>query len=905
MTYVSPVGARYLPPPETEHAPSPSSEQTHQPEEPGSARPATTPQQATNAAAAKVVSTQHAVTVAQAAAYNLNGSAASISQARVSLPALKQQLVNAQTALDTAVTDEITSKVGHNASSTQFARAGAQIKARFAHDPTALTAVSKAVSDATTTQSQTQTIVTAAQAKDNPVEAVQALGNGYAHASQSVRTALLQDPAAKQIITNAANWADQPIATENPQIIAQEKMDGQLGLNGNGFMAGGDSFANETIQRLSQLTQGVNGNIGAQVVNAALPTLKSYSRQFPEDAYLLSYQGATNLVNLTSNIQGTPAGNAAINGLASMGTHLFNPDAMTRAIANGASTAYAVALARQPGNPQSQRVLNAALAGVQEFQNKVDGDVSNYAQHMQELNWLIANAGQGMTPKQLNQAISDYTTTQGPAWNQQTTQDEQQVAQDGRSLLQQLEALHSVGSKQIDSQINQVLNDTQANAAINVALQKNPGLTSGSGAGPTLDFFSSMDLTGRGSELAQTVATQYIRNNVIPSLSQLNRNDPASYQQAMDQLNDLKSSPVMKLLGLSPDEINRTITALKTTVPQAGDTVKTETWKLAALKKVLDKLKGPEGVEAGDSGTAAGQVLMGIGLAAAITGFVGDINNDRSDPSAQNIASTFVDAAGLGQQGAALALTRGWVSDDSLIGKFGADEARFLGLTGGDALSIAGSAFTLATAGEQFHDGQPVDGSLSLASGVGGLVATAAETDLLGDALGGVWAGPIGVGIGIAAAVGEALWSHQEAVTQYETPATTAFLQDGKFSLPTAQALTQESGNGYSPVPLLARYAQMKGLNLQNPADQQRFRDWLNKMTPDQLQAVVTAANAAQDTYGGNTSDFKATSSQDNVPFETSPTGVLSRYVGPNTDFHAESEYLMDKLLQYVGAPQL
>ena len=118
-----------------------------------------------------------------------------------------------------------------------------------------------------------------------------------------------------------------------------------------------------------------------------------------------------------------------------------------------------------------------------------------------------------------------------------------------------------------------------------------------------------------------------------------------------------------------------------------------------------------------------------------------------------------------------------------------------------------------------------------------------------------------------------------------------------------AQALTQQSGDGNSPVPLLARYAQLQGLDLQNAGDQQKFVNWINGLTPDQLKSVVSAANDEQDRIGGDVSQFNPTSNQDGVPFQHT---TYSRFgATTTTDLHTQSAALMNKLLQYLHAPQL
>jgi hypothetical protein len=89
------------------------------------------------------------------------------------------------------------------------------------------------------------------------------------------------------------------------------------------------------------------------------------------------------------------------------------------------------------------------------------------------------------------------------------------------------------------------------------------------------------------------------------------------------------------------------------------------------------------------------------------------------------------------------------------------------------------------------------------------------------------------------------------------------FLKAGGIDANAAKALVGQSGKGYSPIALLERYAQVKGLNLNKPADQQKFAQWLNKLLPAQLSTLHNALNRAQDELGGNAAKFHNTGGND------------------------------------------
>jgi hypothetical protein len=891
VAYVSPVSGadptRFVPSVDS-HDPTDSSSSTNSSNGTtnssgtSSHQSAASPEQATDAAVKKVEAAQIAVNHAQAAANNPKGTPASISHAQISLPSLQKSLTDAQTQLKTAIDNEITAKVGLQGTSDQVAQAGHQIAARFSSDRTAQKLVDQAVAGISTAR-QLHSIVASAQAQSDPVKSVQSLNNSYVHGSQTVKDAMLNDPGVHQILQRAAQWATQPLS---PQINA-----------GVGFQAPGL----QAMQRLAQLTHGTDANLGAQLVSDALPHIEQVNKSFQAqyDQSMLGPEGVQAMLKVVDNISGTAIANADVQRLAAQ--HFWNSSGMTNAIASGATPTYAIALAQQPGIDR-QMVLQAALTGVSEYQQKVDGDVANYAKQTQELNWLINNAGTSMTPAQLSQAVSDYVKSKGGAWQSQYAQDTQQLASDGQTLLRQMKALQTLPpslagyQSQADSTINRVINDPQANAAISMALQKTPDLTSGDNAKSTLDFFATVKLSDGGRKLAQEAATAYVKSKILPDIAQLNsKSDPAAFARLQADLKDLRDSNFSKVLGVAPKDFNKAIDYLEQALPTAGEDAAAIEAKLAKLDENLSNLSsGPKAIKAFDKATFAGQLVRGLGLAAAGASFINDFNKATNDPSTKNILKTFVDVAGISQKSSELALGLGAVDEGSLLGQFGGAAKLGARWGAGEFIAGVGALFDAWSAVDAANKGDNVSAGLYAAGALGGL-ATAIGA--------GSWLGPVGIGIAIASAIGLAVWNHHKEVTQFETPTTSKFLESSGFTPQAAQALTQESGDGHSAVPLLARYAQLHGLNLQKAADQKKFVGWINSLTPDQLHAVVSAANSEQDRIHGDVSQFKTTSGQDNVPFVTHMATRFGPVTRPN--IHTESATLMDRLLQSLHAPQL
>lgn len=93
----------------------------------------------------------------------------------------------------------------------------------------------------------------------------------------------------------------------------------------------------------------------------------------------------------------------------------------------------------------------------------------------------------------------------------------------------------------------------------------------------------------------------------------------------------------------------------------------------------------------------------------------------------------------------------------------------------------------------------------------------------------------IGAGIVLVGTGIHMKYDQVKKANEYQTDITIGFLQHAGFSETAAQALSDQSGEGYSVLPLLERYANSRGLDLDDAADQQAFVDWINAMPADRL----------------------------------------------------------------------
>ena len=789
--------------------------------------------QATDAAAQRASAAQAQYDEVSAAT---NGSGAA-------LPYLRQNLADAKTALRVAVTAEVDARVqaqlppGSLATEIHYEAAANIIMQRQQATPAAEQVLATAVAESTTVR-HTATIVGAMQTKSDPKDALQLLNTAYAQASPAVQQALLADPQVRAIIDAGVSWALEP--------LKQDPLD-QMSPLAPGF---------EAAERLDQLTAGLNPEIAARVVAAATPRLESATLDFADKYGITPFGsgGVTHLVTVLGRAAGTTLGDAAIERIAKLG--IWDYGGVANAVAQGANPAYALALAKQPGVDEAM-VMDAALQGMEIFREKIANDTTEYGKHMEELAWLVKSHGGSMTPEQLDKAIADYTAEKGPEWQARTEELRNRLADDGAKLLDQLTALQNLppelASQQgaVDQVLEETLNDPKAHLAMSTALQTNPELTQGVRGDRLLGFFTSTGLASNAKitdqlrKLAIEVSTAYIKSNVIAGIGEFDPANPASVQRAHDAIESLRNSRLAKALGVSEDALDKAVTALRGAVPVAGESAEEMAKRLTTFNDSLGGLKGF------DKTSLPGQLLRGVGLGLAGVGLLASIERAGLDPSLRNNLRVLVDSAGLGQKGAEL-----------LAGLTKADDATTLGKLGGSAaskfLGVLTAALDIWSSADAFGKGDIPSGILFGVGAGGGLLAAFGSGSI---------AGPIGIGLVVVSVVGLAVWNGIKEANKHEYDSdggtSMRFLQHAGFSMAAARALVDQSGDGHSPMPLLARYAELKGLNLADPAQHQRFVDWINAMPPERLGALRDNLHNTLDDIDGDVSRFNATADDD------------------------------------------
>ena len=837
-------------------------------------------------------------------------------------------MVTAKADLKTAVNAELEQRLrdklpaGQDPSEKDYDAAGKELAARYTSDKGDSARLNEALKslagdrEQARVQKQADDIVAKAKQESDPGKAVQSLNDQLKTSSPQVRKAALASQGAQDVVQKASDWAMEPLDPNQakgryPGYMMGERMEGQ-----------------RAAERLDQVTKGLDPELAAQVVDKSLPKLEQYAKVY-QDTYKTPVIGekemGTTLKVLERSLD-TPTGKANMDRMLKMG--MWNAPAVTQHIAEGGRPDYAIAFGQQPKKEGlygdyaaiSKHVIET---GTTQFREKVTEDARAYAGHMEEIGWLIQNQGGTMTPDQLKKAIADYTTNKlkdDPNWEADGKRMQQTLADDGKKLLAQMASLGQGANNGATSDasveaLKKTLDDPASRAAVSTALQADPNLASGPMGQRVLDFLVNPNLSGpaklanRSVWLGQEFANAYVKSNVLGQLQGLDRNDPASIQKAKDALASMRDSRFAKLMGVSPEQMNKAVDAIENgALPKLGDDTQSLVKRLHTVDQELGELKGFE------KSTVPGQMLRAVGVGLAGVGLMASGAKAIDDPTLANNLRVLSDAAGLVWRGAEIGVGTGVLKAESKLGWLGG--STFSKITG-----VMGATVDAIAAYDAFSKGDNVSGGLYVAQGTGMMMATfgasaASGLEAAGVAGAAALGGPIvwvGVGIMAVAAVGMWAWNDHKANSQHEPDfdkgRSLAFLKQAGIDDDAARTLCDQSGGGYSAVPLLVKYAQTQGLNLQNGADQAKFKDWINHMDPAKLTQLKDWLHATATRLEGDVGKFGATAGDDAsyqpsvtryYPYPySSPTGNVTSHPAP------VSAVQLEKVLGELGVPAL
>jgi hypothetical protein len=808
-------------------------------------------------------------------------------------------VADAKAQLQTATQAELTERArlstqpGRSPTETTYAAAGNDIKARYAASPQETARLDEAL-NALKQNRDVATIVHTARLGSTPQAQVESLNTSLKDATPELRQAVLQSDEGKAIVQGAADWAMEPLAGGDASAaIDKAQEEGYYGTGGPGMKA---------MDRLDQLTQQLDPELAAQVTGAAIPTVERYASDF-QSQWLgepLVGSGTTAMLKVLDRSLDTTAGRQNLERLAALG--IGDDYGIYQHISEGGRTDYGVALS-QSGKVDATMTLANVYAGVEDYRGQIAETASAYSEHFEELGWLVSSHGGSMTPEQLQQAIEDYTKEKGPEWEAQGKALQEQLAAQGAKLQQQLTGLGQLPpSDQRDEAIADALNDPAASLALNTAWEKKPELLQGARGDGLLVFFAdptvkgSARLTDVGRRLTSGAAMAWMKHNTGAALAHFNPADPASVQAAKTALEGLRNGNLTKLLGVSTAEMDKAIEAMKDAMPAAGDTAEQITAKLATLDTELGKIgenihgrygfdpsTANEGQVAFSRKTVAGQLMRGVGVMLGGVGLLASTKTAIDDPTLKNWLKVTSDSAGLVQRGLELGVgVFKWDEGTSALSKVGTKAGSFLA---GRLLGAASAVFDVWSGVQAAQQGDYVSAGL-YGAGAGGTVMAALWTGPVG------WAGLAIVGI---SAAGLWAWNGVKEANKHEPDSdggtSMRFLQHAGLNEATARALTDQSGDGHSPMPIFERYAQLKGYDLSQPGDQKKFTDWLNAMPPDQLGQVRDRIHRELDAFDGDAQKFGLTA----APHQASRADM-----GNPWSLRPRSVEQLDKLLAHL-----
>ena len=776
--------------------------------------------------------------------------------------------------LKTAVQAELDERIKANlpagtaSTEADYTAAGHQLKDRYQTDPAATQRLDTALTSLSgdryraSPEGQAEAIVTRASNAGDAPKQIEALNEGLKNAPPEVRDAAVQSQGYQDLLQGAADWATKPLAGGDVEKAMQD--------------AGGGQQAPTALmaERLDQVTQHLSPELAAQVTGLAMPTIDKYSQTYQANyGQPFGMNGTGHMLKVLDRGAGTPQGDAHMQKLIDAG--MWDRNAIYTHVAEGGSPAYAVRYAQQAG-VMVDMVMEPVYAGIGTRRAQIDETAQQYSEHVGELGWLVQNHGGSMTPEQLQEAIAAYSREKGPEWEAKGQQLQNDLAAQGETLQKQLEGLRALPADAPgrDQAIADALNDPAVGLALNTAWEKKPELLQGAQADGLLAFFAyptvkgSAKLTDTGRKLFTDAATQYMKHNVAGALETFNPNDPASVAATREAVSKLRNSNLAAILGVSPKEMDQAVTLLESAMPEAGDSADDIARKMSQLSTDLDEVgdavrgrlgfdpgDAHRGMKAFDKNTVAGQAVRGLGMLLGGVGLLASTGTAMDDPSLKNWLKAAGDGIGLTQKGLELAVGMGKIDSGSLLGKTG-------GSLVGRVLGAGMAVFDVWSAVESAQAGDNTSAAL-YGFGAAGGVAAALFTGPVG------WAGLAVVGI---TAAGLWAWNGVKESRAHEPRpkgeggddgTAMRFLQHSRLSEPAARALTDQSGDGHSVMPLLNRYAELKGMKLSDPAQQSQFVDWLNTMSPEQLAALRDNLHRTADDIDGDATRFNATADSD------------------------------------------
>ncbi|MFK3648617.1 hypothetical protein ACI2IY_09255 [Lysobacter enzymogenes] len=433
-----------------------------------------------------------------------------------------------------------------------------------------------------------------------------------------------------------------------------------------------------------------------------------------------------------------------------------------------------------------------------------------YNEHTKDLAWFVGNQGRLASPEDLQKAINHYVAAQSPQWRATYESLQTQLQDRGAQLLDAATQLRTgLPEAQARQLVESMFGAKEAQVAVRMALNARPELAGDPAVVANRDWMAEA-AGGGGSgfkatpQIAQALGTAFLRNEVGDAIKTgLNPPDP---QRLLSELEALKQPGLARSLGLSEQALSQAVDqlgAINTEI--AGGNVRTPEQLRAFIENEIRP--GLAGQEAFAADTPSGQMFRSLASTVGALSFAKATGMAIDDPSFLNVVNATAQGFEVSQQVLQLSSGAGLIREDGALGKFAHNPgmSKLIGSVG-VALDVVGAA-------QSFGKGDSLQGALQSVSALGGAVAIFGAGSAWGPA------GAIVGGLAALTSLGVSMWRQKQEADKYQNGDNERFLRDVGFSENTAKILNDNSGEGLSPLPLLMKYGQDRGLTAQQTRD--------------------------------------------------------------------------------------
>jgi hypothetical protein len=664
--------------------------------------------------------------------------------------------------------------------------------------------------------------------KSDPAKALTDINTLMSTLTPENQEAVLANSMTEQVAMTVSAYANEPLV-EYTKALADKK----VSANDLGPM---EYRLNESTQRIIDTTAKLDPRLVSIVLDKETINISQMFKKIGVDkkeSFLLDPVTAQNLTILAGRTVGTANSQAVIDRVIELtGAQNWNALGSMNAIGNlGASPALVIRLGELRGDGNA---LNQLAAGqIEKFaKEQIDKDYNDYLRANAQLGWLVASEGPAMTPEQLKLAVNDYIA-EHPDHQKKVDAAQAKLALDGEKLIKQLNDLRALTKgdfstdKTVLKAIESALTPDASKMAIEAAVNANPALITGKAGVTLIESLSSVSdfWNKRGMEpFRESIVLQYVNSSIVKTLEKLDPKGPLSRQIAFKELKALAQDPFVRSLeNKNPTQLYDQIVIMEQKIKPGRDAKRVR----QDLNKYKAELLNDPAFKTADSPAqlnAKGLFLERIGTMFAVAGFVSASSNLKNDPNLLNGIDTIINA---GEVYNAL-VPKG--------GKFGEKIAQAVGFESfGKVLGAAGAAVDGVRAVTAFSDKRYADSAFSGAAAAGTLLATFG---------GAAWTGPVGVALIGVGVFGKMQYDKVKESNKNMNETTARFLGFAGFDPDAARALSDQTKNGVSAVPLIMEIGKAKKMSTEQTVAE------INQMSENQLKNYRDDLHFVLDYFG-------------------------------------------------------